>query len=99
MCEVKGIIISKGETIEYGTNGFKKREFVVETDEQYPQKVKLELVKDKCALLDKFGIGSVVTCNINVNGREWIDPDGKEKYFNSLVAWKIEGEAASSGPL
>ena len=33
-------------------SGFTKREFVVTTNEQYPQDVKLEFIKDKTTLLD-----------------------------------------------
>ena len=39
-------------------SGFRKREFVVTTNETYPQDIKLELVKDKCSLLDNFELGS-----------------------------------------
>ncbi len=31
----------------FGANGFKKREFIVTTEEMYPQDIKLELLKDK----------------------------------------------------
>lgn len=33
-------------------SGFTKREFVITTNEQYPQDVKLECIKDKTSLLD-----------------------------------------------
>ena len=33
-------------------SGFTKREFVITTNEQYPQDVKLECIKDKTNLLD-----------------------------------------------
>ena len=26
---------------------------------------------------------------INLNGKCWVNPQGEEKYFNSLNAWKI----------
>ena len=33
-------------------SGFTKREFVVTTQDKFPQDLKFEIVKDKCALLD-----------------------------------------------
>lgn len=35
-------------------SGFSKREFVVTTQEQYPQDVKFEAIKDKASALDTF---------------------------------------------
>ena len=37
-------------------SGFSKREFVITTDEQYPQDVKFEVIKDKTSLLDNFTV-------------------------------------------
>ena len=52
MYQLEGSIklISPAQTFP---SGFVKREFVVTTDDQYPQDIKLELTKEKCALLDK----------------------------------------------
>jgi hypothetical protein len=40
---------------------------------------------------------------INLRGREWINPEGEAKYFNSIQGWRIEnvsgGEAEVSTPL
>jgi len=76
-------------------SGFYKREFVVTTDEKFPQEVKLSCLKDKVAALDNFKEGDTVQVSFNVNGREW-----NEKYFVDLTAWKIEavGAAAPQGP-
>ena len=40
-------IKSIGETQTFGEK-FQKREFVVETDEQYPETLKLEFINDQC---------------------------------------------------
>jgi single-strand DNA-binding protein len=69
---------------QIGANGFTKREFVIETDETYPQFLKLELVKDNCAMLDKFKIDDNVNIEFNLKGREW-----NGKYFVNLEAWRI----------
>jgi len=68
---------------------FKKRELVVTTDEQYPQSIMIEFTQDKCAFLDKYAEGDNVTVEINLGGREWVNPQGETKYFNSIKGWKI----------
>jgi len=86
--EVTGKIKVIGNTQNI-TDTFSKRELVVSTDEQYPQHILIEFNKDKCSLLDKFKVGEVVTVGINLGGREWVNPQGETKYFNSLEVWKI----------
>ena len=68
---------------------FKKREIVVSTDEQYVQHILIEFNQDKCDLLDKFKVGQSVKVGINLRGREWVNPQGETKYFNSIQGWSI----------
>jgi hypothetical protein len=96
--EVQGKLLVIGETGFFGTNGFAKREVVVETAEQYPQKLMIEFVQDKCNLVDAFAVGQNVKIGINLRGREWINPQGEPKYFNTLSGWKIEAVAGSAAP-
>lgn len=88
--EITGKIKKIDETKTYGASGFKKRELVVTTDEQYPQMLLVEFVQDKCDLLDNYNVGEDVKVNINLRGREWINPEGEAKYFNSIQGWRIE---------
>ncbi len=96
--EVTGRIKKIEETKEYGSNGFKKREVVITTEEQYPQHILIEFVQDKCALLDAYKEGQEVKIAVNLRGREWINPEGVAKYFNSLNGWRIEMAAATTTP-
>lgn len=88
--EVIGKIKMIGETQTFGTNGFRKREVVVTTEEQYPQHIMVEFVQDKTDLLNNFQIGQNVKISINLRGREWINPQGETKYFNSIQGWRVE---------
>lgn len=88
--EVQGKIKKIEATKEYGNNGFRKREVVITTEEQYPQFLNIEFVQDKCELLDKFQEGQDVKIGINLRGREWVSPQGETKYFNSIQGWRIE---------
>jgi len=82
----------------FGSNGFRKRDMVVTTEEQYPQMILVEFVQDKCDLLNNFSVGQDVTVSINLRGREWIDPQGVAKYFNSIQGWRIEAAQAAGAP-
>lgn len=88
--EVQGRIKMIDETKTYGNNGFRKREVVVTTEEQYPQHILVEFVQDKCDLLNSYRVGQMVKVSINLRGREWVNPQGETKYFNSIQGWRIE---------
>ncbi len=94
--EVQGKIKLVGKTETFGTNNFQKRELVVTTEEQYPQHILVEFVQDKCDLLDKFKVGQGVKVGINLRGREWVNPQGETKYFNSIQGWRIESVSSST---
>jgi hypothetical protein len=76
---------------------FKKRELVVTTDEQYPQHILIEFTQDKCDLLSSYKQGEAVKVSINLRGREWVNPQGETRYFNSIQGWRIE-RLAPEGP-
>lgn len=93
--ELEGKIKLIGDTKTFGNNGFRKREVVVTTDEQYPQHIMVEFVQDKCDLLNNYNVGQDVKISINLRGREWTNPQGETKYFNSIQGWRIESLAPS----
>jgi hypothetical protein len=72
------------------SGSFKKRELVLTTDGQYPDDILIEFQQDKCSILDKYKSGQAITISINIKGREWINPQGEAKYFNTIVGWRIE---------
>jgi hypothetical protein len=87
--EVVGKIKVLGQTESVGNN-FLKRQLVVTTDEQYAQHISIEFTQDKCDLLDRFQVGQEVKVSINLQGKEWTNPNGEVKYFNSIKGWRIE---------
>ena len=96
--EIKGNIKLIKETQTFGEKGFKKRELVIETEEQYPQTILVEFIQDKCELLDNFSTGQNVTIGINLRGREWTNDSGEVKYFNSLNGWRITSGEEENKP-
>lgn len=88
--EIQGKIKMIDETKTFGNNGFRKREMVLTTEEQYPQHILVEFIQDKCDLLNNFQVGQPIKVAINLRGREWVNPQGETKYFNSIQGWRIE---------
>lgn len=88
--EILGKIKLIGEVKTFGDNGFRKRELVVTTEEQYPQDLLIEFIQDKCDILNSYKVSDSVKVDINLRGREWESPQGEVKYFNSIQGWRIE---------
>ena len=78
--EIQGRIKMLGSTQTVGSGGFRKRELVITTEEQYPQHLLVEFVQDKCDLLNAYQVGQQVKVSINLRGREWVNPQGETKY-------------------
>ena len=97
--EVTGKIKMIDQTKEVGSGGFKKRDIVVTTDEQFPQHILVQFVQDKCDLLNGFQVGEPVKIDINLRGREWTNPQGETVYFNTIQGWRIakaQGDAPAA---
>ena len=88
--EIQGRIKTIFATETVGQNGFQKRDLVISTDGQYSQDIIIQFQQGKCVLLDNLKIGQIVKIHFNLQGREWTNPQGEVKYFNTVVGWKIE---------
>ena len=90
--QLNGKLVKKME-IESKKPSFQTREFIVVTQEQYPQYIKFQLVQDRCGVIDKFNENDDLTVFFDLRGREW-----QGKYFTNLQAWKVEsGQSTSTG--
>lgn len=96
--EVIGKIKLIKEVQSFGSNGFRKRDVVVTTDDQYPQMILIEFHQDKVDIMKNYSVGQDVKININLRGREWINPEGEAKYFNCIVGWRVELLGQSQTP-
>ena len=88
--EIQGRIKQIFAPESVGANGFQKRDLVITTEEQYPSDIIIQFTQSKCALLNTLQVGQRVNVHFNLQGREWISPQGEVKYFNTVVGWKIE---------
>jgi len=91
--ELQGKIIEITPTTQISEK-FKKREFVVEKEENnggqvWIDTIKFQAVQAKCELLDNLQVGDMVNVTFNIKGNKW-EKNGKISYFNNLDAWKIE---------
>ena len=57
--------------------------------------IQFQSVQDRCEMLDTFNVGDMVEVFFNLRGREWTNPQGEVKVFNTLDAWKLEASAAA----
>lgn len=87
--ELQGTVKKIFETQTFAS-GFQKREMVILTQEQYPQPINIEFLSEKINLLDNISEGENIKVGINIRGREWTNPQGETKYFNSITGWRIE---------
>ena len=81
--EIKGTLEAKFETKTFNS-GFRKREFVVNTGGEYPQSIKMEVVKDNIEKIDSVEVGTEVTCKIDIRGRLY-----EGNYYNNILAWAV----------
>lgn len=89
MAQLNGTIHHIGDTQKV-SDKFKKREFIVITEQStpYPQYIKLEFTQDKCEILDKYFEGMDVSVDYNLRGN--LHPRDQKVAFVTLQAWKIE---------
>lgn len=87
--EVKGKVKVVGDEVQVSAT-YTKRELVVTTYEQYPQHIAIEFSQGKCNNeLDQLKVGEDVSISINLGGREWVNPQGETRYFNSIKGWRV----------
>tara|TARA_R110000765_G_scaffold246749_1_gene348765 strand:+ start:848 stop:1204 length:357 start_codon:yes stop_codon:yes gene_type:complete len=88
--KMTGTLVVISDTVQV-SDKFAKREFVINDGAaEYPQDLMFQLVQDKVDYMDKFGVGEEVEVSFNMRGRKWTSPQGQDKYFNSLDAWRVE---------
>lgn len=65
---------------------WRKKDFVIETLDQYPKKVCITVMGDKVDELSHYKVGNKIKASINLESREYND-----KWFSSITAWRLEG--------
>ena len=87
---ISGKIKFVDEVREFGSNGFRKHQIVVETgDGRWDNPIPVEFTKDNIELSKDLQVGDEVEIQSRINGREWQGRDGTTKWFTSINGFKI----------
>ena len=54
----------------------------------------MQLVQNKCEIIDRFKEGDLVKVSFNIKGNRW-ERDGKVNYITNLDAWRMESATAA----
>lgn len=84
--KVIAVLDTQSGTSQAG-NSWQKKEFVIETQEQYPKKTCFTLF-NKVELCPN--VGEVVTVSFDINANEY-----NGRWFNQINAWKVDRGQAS----
>lgn len=70
---------------------WKKQEFIVNTQEQYPKKVCISVWgEDKVGELERIEEGSLLRIHVNIESREF-----NGRWYTDVRAWKIENAVSA----
>lgn len=89
--EITGKIIEllPAQTGQSARGEWKRQDFIIETQEQYPKKVCVGNFNDKVDL-GAMGIGSSVVVSVNIESREY-----NGRWYTSVNAWKMVAAGAT----
>lgn len=94
--QVKGTLIQilKQESgVSKAGKEWKKQDFVIETNEQFPKKVCFTLFGDKISLINGITEGSEIEVYFSLESRDF-----NGKWYHNINAWKVESAEASNAP-
>lgn len=86
-----GVILEIGETAKWDS-GFKKRELIVKTEEEFPQDLKIDFIGDNCEKLDLFMNGELVKIAFTIIGNLY-----QGKYYTNLRGIAIGEKVVENG--
>jgi hypothetical protein len=90
--QIKGKIqqILKPESgVSRAGKDWKKQEFVLESNEQFPKKICFSILNDRLSLLEKIKQGDEVEVYFNLESRDY-----NGKWFHNINVWKLEKVSA-----
>ncbi len=95
--EINGKIVQIMDAVTgQGNNGpWTKREFVIETADQYPKKICFVAWNDKATILERLADGAQVKVSFDASSREY-----NQRWYTELRIWKLEmlgGQAPAPG--
>lgn len=94
--EITGRLIKK-LPIQSGTSTkgeWKKQEFVLETQENFPKKICMNVWgADKVEELAGYGEGEILKISVNIESREF-----NQRWYTDVRAWRVERQSDAGQP-
>ncbi|MFN2394496.1 MAG: DUF3127 domain-containing protein [Bacteroidales bacterium] len=92
--EIKGKFLEllEPKTGESSRGNWKKQDFIIETEDQFPKKVCISNWNDKVDL-SALSPGALITAHVNVESREY-----NGNWYTDIKIWKLESESSSPPP-
>jgi single-strand DNA-binding protein len=94
--EITGTLIKLYEEKVFNSTrvegGFRVREFVIRTHDNFPQEIVFQLTQNKIELLNSVQLNSEIRVKFNLKGRE-----SNGRHYNSLDAWALDSAASNGG--
>ena len=87
LIDVSGIVSGTSK----GGKDWSKREFVIETNDQFPKKICFTLFGDKADLIDGVALGETITVSFDVESREF-----NGKWYHNVNANGIESSVTNT---
>lgn len=90
--KLRGKFLGASEIKEVGTKGTKFRSFWVDVSDnpQYPNTPEVQLMNDKCTLVDKLTKGVEIEVSGRLKGRKAVDKEGNDVVYTNVEAWSIQ---------
>ena len=92
---VKGKLVKVLDEVS-GTSArgeWKKQDFVIETEGQYPKTICFTLFNDKVQLIQPFTVGMPLEVSFQVESREY-----QGRYFHNVNAWRVQPLQVNAAP-
>lgn len=86
--KVKEILMPENGVSKAGKE-WSKRDFVIETEGEYPKLNCFTLFGDKADILDNINVGATVDVHFNLESKEF-----NGRYFHNINAWKVEVDSS-----
>lgn len=90
---VKGKVVQilPPQSGESSNGSWKKQEFVIETDGNYPKKICISGFNDTADLVGKLSTGENVDVYVNIESREY-----NSRWYTDIKAWRIDPSNVTS---
>ena len=100
--KLRGVVHQIDETKTYGQKGFRKRQVVLEQDnDRFTNYIPMEFIQDGCDTVDGLKVGDDIEVTYRLSGRKWQkDAQSEVKFFVNVEAtgFRVLDEKSGASP-